>query len=322
MPDTDRPPPRPPARRLAAEAVAIAYLGAVAATADVTGISYLLFPELAALAHDVLTRPRGTWARAPALVAATPVLTAILGTFIARHMAYGLPAILLTVAGAILVIRLLRSPVAPAISAGLLPLSLGVTSWLYPPSILAGTGILAGLSLLGRRFAPAPPEPLSAADLRDDIVELPPTGLSWLPAFLIFLIADASLAVATGWRFLLYPPLVVIAFEMFAHPAACPWAPRPLALAAACTLSAGLGTLFVLLLGATPAAVMLSMTGGVLLLRLFRLHVPPALAVGLLPFVLPQVDGRFPLAVGGGTLLLAGLFLLWRRARTESTPRA
>jgi hypothetical protein len=63
---------------------------------------------------------------------------------------------------------------APAMSAGLFPLTFGIRSTLYAPSLLLGLDALA-------------------------------------------------LVQATGWRFLLFPPLVVIAFEMFAHVQVCPW---------------------------------------------------------------------------------------------------
>lgn len=54
---------------------------------------------------------------------------------------------------------------------------------------------------------------------------------------------------------------------------------------------------------------------GILILRLFDLHVPPALAVGLLPFIIPAVDYRFAASVGIGTLTLTMLFLVWGRLR-------
>lgn len=60
---------------------------------------------------------------------------------------------------------------------------------------------------------------------------------------------------------------------------------------------------------------------GILILRLFDLHVPPALAVGLLPFVVPVVDCRFAVAVGIGTLSLNMLFLVWRRLRKHVSHR-
>ena len=54
-----------------AEVLAIAFMGGVAAAANESGWSLLLFPELAALSHDVLTRPRGKWASQPIRLIAT-----------------------------------------------------------------------------------------------------------------------------------------------------------------------------------------------------------------------------------------------------------
>jgi hypothetical protein len=45
----------------------------------------------------------------------------------------------------------------------------------------------------------------------------------------------------------------------------------------------------------------------------FNLHVPPALAVGLLPFVIQRPNYEFPVVVAVGTLLLTMLFLLWHK---------
>src|SRR5260370_34288857 len=89
----------------------------------------------------------------------------------------------------------------------------------------------------------------------------------------------------SGLRFLLFPPLVVIGFEMFAHTAICPWAKRPLGLPVACMLTAAVGLLFWNLLGVGPIAVACSMAGGGVGLRLFGLHMPTALAGAPLTFV-------------------------------------
>lgn len=43
---------------------------------------------------------------------------------------------------------------------------------------------------------------------------------------LAFTMIDVVLVSLTGLRFLLYPPLVVMTYEMFSHLRSCPWAPR------------------------------------------------------------------------------------------------
>ncbi|MDE2580769.1 MAG: hypothetical protein KGL52_03970 [Rhodospirillales bacterium] len=296
--------------RLLSAPATTGYIGVIALIAHLTGLDYVLFPELGALAHDVLKRPHGTWARALGMLVLTPALTAVVGTVLTRHLAYSPVSVLLSVGTSIAIIRVLRSPIAPAISAGLLPLTLGITSWLYAPSILIGTVLLAAIATGWTRLAPAP-EP-SVRDLADDITERTPARYSWVPFFLGFLVVAALLAGATGWRLLLFPPLVVMGFEMFAHPAVCPWAARPIVLPVACALTATGGLAAVGLLGVGPLAAMASILFGIAVLRGFDLHVPPALAVGLLPFVIVQPDWRFPVAVGLGTAMLTSSFLLWR----------
>ncbi len=268
-------------------------------------------PEFGALSHDVFKRPHGTWARAPIRLVLTPGLTALLGTLVTRNLAYGPVAVLLSVGSSILVIRLLRSPIAPAISAGLLPLALGIRTWLYAPSILVGTVALALLSLPWRRIMP-PPRP-TVRDLADDITEDTPARYGWVAFFLGFVAIGATVAALSGQRLLLYPPLVVMGFEMFAHPAVCPWARRPLLLPLVCVLTATGGVALVSLLGAGPPAAIVSMLVGIALLTAFDLHAPPALAVGLLPFVIPDPGVTFPLAVGAGTGWLTVAVLTWPR---------
>ncbi len=74
----------------------------------------------------------------------TPFLTALIGILFTRALPYGYLSVLLTVGSAVALIMVLKSPIAPAISAGLLPLVLGVKSWWYPPGVLLGTVLLCG----------------------------------------------------------------------------------------------------------------------------------------------------------------------------------
>ncbi|MDE2344305.1 MAG: HPP family protein [Betaproteobacteria bacterium] len=313
--------PTAPTRKIVAGAdtpvlgtlAALAFIAGLAALAGVTGISTVLFPEMGALSHDVLTRPRGTWARAPLALALTPVVTAMMGIVLARHFAFGVVPVLLSVGTTVAILQMFHSPIAPALSAGLLPLVLGVTTWWYPPAILLGT---AGLALLAAlRSTPYAPHAASEAPpaTADDEAEAAASGWAWLPPFFAFLLLVTTLADATDWRLFLFPPLVVMAYEMFAHPAACPWAARLWALLLASTLSAVMGVTLVGMLGASVVAAVLTLGAGILLLRLLDLHVPPVLAIGLLPFVMPHPEWRLPFAVAGSMLVLIGSFSLTRR---------
>jgi hypothetical protein len=311
-------PATPRFSRVAAEIVALVYIAIVAAVANATGAFYVMFPELGALSHDVFTRPRGTWANAPILLAITPVITGAIGIAITRSLPYGFLSVLLNVIGAIVVILAMRSPIAPAISAGLLPLVIGVSSWWYPPGILFGTALLAVLSILWNRYGVSGETTLSisgsAEEIAEDItheVAAPVRARYEKIAALIAFVAAAMLMVSlTGWRFILFPPLVVIGFEMFVHPDICPWANRPLMLPVACFLTALGGFVFWKFLGVTPITAAASMGWGILVLRALDLHVPPALAVALLPLVMTSPTWIYPISVGLGTLMLTGWFFL------------
>ena len=54
--------------------LALAYIAIIAEVAIGSGAYYVLFPELAALSHDIFTRPRGSWASAPLLLVIAPVV--------------------------------------------------------------------------------------------------------------------------------------------------------------------------------------------------------------------------------------------------------
>jgi hypothetical protein len=323
------------AHRLAAELIAFAYIAAIAEIAYVTGAFYVLFPELGALSHDVFIRPRGIWAAAPFLLAITPVLTGAIGIVFTRTLPYGYVSVLLTVAGAVAVIFALKSPIAPAISAGLLPLVLGIKSWWYPPGILLGTVLLAGLSIPWKKLSIARNwlEPLNPREVVDETIEQIPAGSYWLAALMVFVAVAVFFVELTGrpaiekflgnsreLRFILFPPLVVIGFEMFGHTAICPWARKPLILPAACFVTAGGGLLFWHLLGVGPAAAACSMAWGMVALRFFDLHVPPALAVALLPQVMDSPTSAYPISVGAGTLLMTLWFLLYQRFAGKLLP--
>jgi hypothetical protein len=301
-------------QRLGGELLALIYIALIAATASASGAFYLLFPELAALSHDVFTRPRGTWASAPFLLALTPVLTGAIGTLITRTMPYGYGSVLLVVGGSIALIVALKSPIAPALSAGLLPLVLGVKTWWYAPGILFGTSLLAALSLLWKRIAVAPAAPLERTtdDIVDDLIEMVFPNYYWLSALMVFVGLGVFAVKLTGLRLILFPPLVVIGFEMFGHTAICPWAKRPMVLPVACFLTAAGGWLFWRFLGVGPATAACSMGWGILVLRVFDLHVPPALAVALLPLVMDAPTLAYPISVGIGTLLITLWFLFYK----------
>lgn len=290
------------------EGIALTY---IVLAAHFHGWHYLLFPGLAALSYDVLMRPWGKWASQPGRLVVTPAAAAIVGVLVTRALPFGVPAILAIVTACLLLLVLLRSAVTPAIAAGALPLFLGIKSWIYPASIALSLVVLVAVLLPWQRHCRSRyPEPDVATTNVDDVLESPPSGSAWIPPFFAFLTVMAWCATSVGLRLILFPPLIVIAYEMFAHPTTCPWAGKPLALPGVCVLNAAAGWGAVSLFGSGATAAACGMAFGVLALRLLRLRMPPALAVALLPLVITSPSITYPIsvAIGAGALTLAYQF--------------
>ena len=81
-----------------AESVTALYIGLMALIARASALNFILLPEFGALGDAIFTRPEGTWTRAPMMLIVTPILTAAVGTLIARDLSDRLSSILLDVA--------------------------------------------------------------------------------------------------------------------------------------------------------------------------------------------------------------------------------
>lgn len=285
------------------------FLAGITALAQLRGLKLLLFPELGALASVVISDPASRWARSPWLLVLTPTLTAAAGILVSTHLPYGPVAVALVVAAGLLVLRILRSPVAPALSAGYLPVALGIRSWTYPLAILIA---LAALVLLTALWARLPASFVSASEAVAAEPRCPfPPPRRWLPPLAVFLTGALLLVRLLGSHLVLYPPLLVIAWETLAEPEHCPWRRRPGALLAVTTGTGLVGLVLARALGPVPLTAFLAVLFTALLLDRLRLTCPPAFAVALLPLVLPQPPWFYPLLVlaGGGWLVLLAALL-------------
>ncbi|HUW80964.1 MAG TPA: hypothetical protein VMV54_08760, partial [Acidocella sp.] len=130
------------------------FIASVASLGRWVHLPYLLFPELAALAYGVMTSPDGDWARARGHLFITPVIAAFIGTILSRYLGFGFGQICLSLATTVLCLSWLRSPIIPAISAGLLPVVLEIRTFDYPFAV--GAAILMLIAL--RRLVSKPSE--------------------------------------------------------------------------------------------------------------------------------------------------------------------
>ena len=296
------------------ELLALAFVGISSQLAASSGIVYLLFPEMGALAYDTFRRPQGVWASAPASIVLATTMGAIAGTLISGEVPQGFISFATCIVVSVGLLRLTRSPMAPALSAAYLPVALHVQTWLYPLSIAIVTGTLASLlvarrKLFGKRTTHAP---VVHAGNVEDALERAPRRHGWVVAFCVFLTLAYAVSRVTRLPLVLFPPLIVISYEMFAHAEVCPWARRPLTLPVACVAGASVGIVSVLWLGVGPLSTLMSLAAAIVALRALRLHMPPVLGISLLPQVLAQESWSFIPAVATGTVVLSAFFLAVR----------
>jgi hypothetical protein len=303
------------ASSLFAEFAAISFVGSIAAAAGWTGIGIVLFPELAALSFEVFRHPTGKWAVQPLRLVATPTLTATIGLFAARHAHFGVLSILAVTLASLGTIRLLRSSIGPAISAGLLPLVLNEQRWLYPLAIFADLLCLAALLWLWKRYGPVRPEGTSHTVSVSDKLEAAPTNRLWLLHLISFVALLAVVGQRTGLWLILFPPLVVMAFEILGHPEGPAWAERPFLFPLACALPATASIFALHVVRNQTLCVMAVLTVSILSLRVFKIHMPPALAVGLIPFIMTAPNYSYPASVVIGASTLAAWSLIRTRLR-------
>ena len=306
--------PRELRAQIFAEGISVLFMALIVLAANSLHVFYILFPELGALTSDVLLRPKGKWAKEPLKLILTPSATATVGWIITNYLPYSALSILFSMVLCIGVVFALRSDVAPAISAGVLPIVLGLKSWQYPVCIFGTLLALTIILLLwrdskeGKRLVPE-----SGSDRQAiEILESKPDARWWFTALFLFVAIIGTAAQETGWRFLLFPPLIVMAYEMLGHPDTCAWAKQPFGFPIVCTLAATMGVEMNSWLGATPIAASAVLIFTFLALRVFRLRMPPAMAIGLIPFILHAPTLMYALSVGMGTCALTVWFLGYR----------
>jgi hypothetical protein len=136
------------------------------------------------------------------------------------HESFAVPVLMIVLA-CLAVIRVLRSSIAPAISAGVLPIALDERHWTYPVAIFIGLLGLAALVWIRRRLSLAMPT-VSAHSTEasiDHVCERKTGNRFWLFSLIAFVTVLSFASQFTGLRFILLP-LIVMAYEVLGHPEA------------------------------------------------------------------------------------------------------
>ncbi len=276
------------------ELPAILLVVAIFAVADFTGQKEIIFPEIAALALGAWVMEKSPWPGADIYFWLSPTLAALTGILIVRYFTFA-PFWMITAAFCLvaLELKLARSAMFPSISAAILPIITHSDSWYYPLSVCGLTGIIT----LGRRamnsYASAKCQTraptVTGGYARKETWTLPESA-HW-GKLLAGVILVTAVAVRFDFLFMVAPPLIV-AFVELSKPGGAAREKAGTALILL-VLAAVFGVFWLLLiqnvfhLPVWISACVSTLTV-FLLYHALRMPFPPAVAIALLPTILPE----------------------------------
>lgn len=286
-------------------------------TAELLHEKEIIFPEIMALAVGTLVAPKRSWQTSRTLMVILIAICSVGGVLLVRYVPASLwIQMILAFAFCQLLYLFSRTTFVPMISAMVLPILLGTTSWVYPVSAVAMTALIVGLQFFFEKYGICQKESFfptpwpSKRDSLDMFLRIVLSG--------IFIFA----AVSTGWQLCAAPPLLV-AFTEFSR-RNCKARKMPVKTVLLISLCGGAGALcrwaFSIMLGlplTLAAAVAAAVT--LLLMKGMKQYLPPAGAMAILPVLLPQESILlFPIQVFVGVSMLMGMALLFFRNKKES----
>ncbi|KRH79102.1 HPP family protein [Ferrovum sp. JA12] len=297
------------------EFTTLLFLFGASQAALITGISVIVFPELGAIAYGVLSKPQGSWAKQPVLLVLTPTLAALIGVIIERYWGYSPLSVSLSIALALLVIVLLRSPIVPALAAGYLPVILGEDSFAYPIAVCVTISLLVLILIVLRPFYKPQLMDLPHQSV-EELLKIDHVGLL---SFIVFVLLMQVMVYFSGLKFILFPPLVVVSYEILTKPAHCPWAKQLIQLLFLTLAMVAVGLVSLHILGNHSPAILLTMVTGIVICRMVNMYLPPAMAIGLLPFVAPHPDSQLLISTAIGISIFIAYYFLYNHFVRKST---
>lgn len=280
-------------------------LTAMAVVAEITGQREIIFPETGALCVGLWLLPKAVWngrlRRVPLLLTTAALIGLGINLFVPVCFEIRFALAFCIVA---LMLRIVHCNMYPVVSAAMLPVLIGTTSWVYPVSVLVISLLLAG----GRLLFP-----------QTDRTEYNPySWLHWLKlaaALCLILAVETVLTFSfklSTLNYTMVPPLVVTMIEFANRKSG--FRDRPFTIWCLIVSAAVVGTAAEWGLHRTiglPMAVG-TLLSAVAMLLLFRRFKPfaPALAIAMVPMILPDTALLwFPLlaAVGGAYFIGAGM---------------
>lgn len=297
-------------------------------TAEIIHDKEIIFPEIAALAVGAWYVKNSPWKEKPVYLWLSPTLAAMTGVCVLHFLPY--PRELLIAATFILIalqLFVLRSNVLPSISAAILPIVINSDSLYYVLAVSILSAIIAvGRGILNYFQTKANLAHQSVLPLK--VNEQKPPGervlLHWMQLFLGVSIV-AIIAFRCNLPYMIAPPLIV-AFIEFTNPRS-KLGKQPERLFGLILCTAVSGALLLYFLHFQWLWPVWLVAGCIVLWSLFlfqqfKLILPPAIAIALLPTIIPAAMlpvYPFAIAVGIGVFIFFGkLMAIYSNAQAMS----
>lgn len=279
--------------------------------------SEIIFPEIAAIAVGMILAPKQSWQTSKIRIVLLIAICSVLGILIVRFVLLE-KWIQLLIAFAVcqLIFSFSKTSFAPMISAAVLPVMLGTESIIYPISAVLLTLMIIGIVTLLEKLG---------LKQTEKFTPLPyPTKRDFINIIIRCIIAGTIIfsALSLNLIFAVAPPILV-AFTEFSKPE-CKARTKPImavVLISLCALTGALSRLLCTVYLGLPltASAVLAVIISALIMYLFKMFLPPAGALAILPMIVP-LDSLliYPIEVLAGTgLLMALALIIFRKQRTK-----
>lgn len=291
--------------------LAVLLVTAMTAAAELSGEREILFPEIAAIAAGALIAPKFAWKTSYIRLFVFISIGAVVGLSIVSFTAHPL-SIQMSIAFLIasILYQFSGTTFAPMISSIVLPVMLQTKSIVYPIAAV----ILTFFILMARKLI----EQLKIAEPVEYVPELLPNKQKIFDLVVRWLIGSGMifLAVHFGFKFAAAPPLLVAFTEFWKPESAAQKKPVKITLMiVGCAFIGAFSRYIFILLGwylfiAAGVTILIVC----IIMRKTKLYVPPAAALSILAFLIPQeVVIWYPLQIAIGTFLLISAALLHGR---------
>jgi len=266
---------------------------AMFAVAEHAGQNEIIFPEISALALGAWIMDKPPWKSSIFGFWLSPTLAALTGMLIVRHFPYAPLFMIAAAFGFVaLQLKLLRSSLLPSLSATILPIITRTESWLYPLSVCILTGIIAiGHCVLDRSGEWKDPGALFGMPVPDDAVDTETmSGLVHWGKLLAGIMVVSAMATGSDHLFMVAPPLIV-AFVELSKPGGT-LRDKGGKILGLLFFSAFSGVLWLALIHTAlhwPLWISAGVSAATVFLAYYALSLPfpPAVAIALLPTILP-----------------------------------